>query len=156
MDAATDLSMGSSVPRHDSQSGTKRRKVRKGTRSCWECKRRKIRCTFSKASDTVCIGCLRRGTECLGQEFPEENVPTASSANDRIVRVEALIQQLVKQVSKGSHDLTDGPNFSPQGEQRRRDVDLPTPGSSDGTDMLSHSRAPEGLRVSQTYFLRVS
>src|SRR5690242_11661581 len=40
----------------------KRRKVRKGTQSCWECKRRKVRCTFSEpAEESVCDGCKRRG-----------------------------------------------------------------------------------------------
>jgi hypothetical protein len=47
----------------------KRRKIRKGTQSCWECKRRKIRCTFVTPSAAVCDGCRSRGTPCVGQEY---------------------------------------------------------------------------------------
>lgn len=86
----------------------RRRKIRKGTRSCWECKRRKTRCTFSTPSDLMCIGCRRRGTNCLSQDHPEETA--RSSMGDRmgtrIVRVEALIEKLVKQVGNGSKPST--------------------------------------------------
>lgn len=59
----------------------KQRKVRKGTRSCWECKRRKVRCSFSVASDnsTVCVACRRRRTPCVGQEFLADYAPLSSS-----------------------------------------------------------------------------
>lgn len=83
----------------------KRRKIRKGTRSCWECKRRKIRCNFGSAADAVCIGCQRRGTHCLSQEYPEEASRPAERGQqigDRIVRVEALVEQLVRKVGNGS------------------------------------------------------
>lgn len=46
---------------------SKRRKVRKGTRSCWECRGRKVRCTFMTDSDAVCDGCSSRGTGCVSQ-----------------------------------------------------------------------------------------
>ncbi|KAJ5360327.1 hypothetical protein N7517_009518 [Penicillium concentricum] len=46
---------------------TKRRKVRKGTHSCWECRRRKVKCTFSSPDDGICITCHRRGTTCINQ-----------------------------------------------------------------------------------------
>ncbi|KAK9241853.1 hypothetical protein V1506DRAFT_574034 [Lipomyces tetrasporus] len=49
-----------------------RRRLRKGTHSCWECKRRKMRCIFDPRDGTVCIGCWRRGSRCVGQELPEE------------------------------------------------------------------------------------
>jgi hypothetical protein len=83
----------------------KRRKIRKGTRSCWECKRRKIRCNFGSVTDAVCIGCQRRGTHCLSQEYPEEESRPAERGQqigDRIVRVEALVEQLVRKVGNGS------------------------------------------------------
>ena len=58
----------------------KQRKVRKGTRSCWECKRRKVRCSFSAVNDnsTVCAACRRRRTPCVGQEFLEDYAPPSS------------------------------------------------------------------------------
>ncbi|CAI7652586.1 unnamed protein product [Penicillium viridicatum] len=45
----------------------KRRKVRKGTHSCWECRQRKVKCTFSSPDDGICITCHRRGTKCTSQ-----------------------------------------------------------------------------------------
>ncbi|CAK7223443.1 hypothetical protein SBRCBS47491_005207 [Sporothrix bragantina] len=80
----------------------KRRKVRKGTHTCWECKRRKVRCTFANPGDAVCIGCTKRCLPCVSQEFPEDqSTATVKSrlVGDRIVRVEAMIQQLVHQQS---------------------------------------------------------
>jgi len=88
----------------------KRRKVRKGTQSCWECKRRKVRCTLSATSgENTCDGCERRGTVCISQEFPDE-LPAAPSATstrelgDRLGQVEALVERLAKRV--GGDDET--------------------------------------------------
>ncbi|KAK0653847.1 hypothetical protein QBC41DRAFT_61144 [Cercophora samala] len=81
------------------------RRIRKGTHSCWECKRRKIRCTFAAPSDAVCIGCHRRGTDCRSQELPEEPSTPADRTRqmgDRIIRVETLIEHLVKKIGGDS------------------------------------------------------
>ncbi|KAM6520438.1 hypothetical protein FSOLCH5_005230 [Fusarium solani] len=76
----------------DSAPAPKRRKLRKGTQSCWECKRRKARCTFSAATKDVCEGCKRRGTECISQESTDEPPPPDSKKGlvDRLGHVEAL------------------------------------------------------------------
>ena len=55
------------------QPEARRRKIRKGTRSCWECKRRKNKCTWSR-NEERCDGCHRRGTRYISQEFPQEHV----------------------------------------------------------------------------------
>ncbi|KAF2096867.1 hypothetical protein NA57DRAFT_14363, partial [Rhizodiscina lignyota] len=73
----------------------KRRKIRKGTKSCWECKRRKIRCTFIASTESRCDGCRSRGTKCIGQEFHNEPKAAKSKA-DRLDRMEALVEQLAK------------------------------------------------------------
>lgn len=52
----------------------KRRKVRKGTISCWECKRRKIRCTFATPNESVCDGCRSRRIKCISQQFDDRAV----------------------------------------------------------------------------------
>jgi hypothetical protein len=93
----------------ESQSGefeseTKRRKLRKGTSSCWACKKRKVRCTFDSSSDATCINCRRRGTTCLGQEVPEQEAAQDQvQIGDRIVRVEELLSQLVKDSRQNGH-----------------------------------------------------
>lgn len=77
----------------------KRRKVRKGTQSCWECKHRKVRCIFASAEHLICNNCRRRGTACLGQEIPETSAVPLPSRNyeveSRLGRVEELLGQLV-------------------------------------------------------------
>ncbi|OBT63331.1 hypothetical protein VE03_07266 [Pseudogymnoascus sp. 23342-1-I1] len=79
----------------------KRRRVRKGTHSCWACKRRKVRCTFASSADVMCIICRRRGTKCISQELPEDLSQVEDSAG-RIVRVEVLLSQLAKKVDDGN------------------------------------------------------
>ncbi|KAF2799374.1 hypothetical protein K505DRAFT_371004 [Melanomma pulvis-pyrius CBS 109.77] len=73
----------------------KRRKIRKGTQSCWECKRRKMRCTFAAPTESICDGCKRRCTRCISQEFPDELTPSMH-VTGRLGQVEALVEQLVK------------------------------------------------------------
>ncbi|KAL6232097.1 hypothetical protein BDW75DRAFT_243308 [Aspergillus navahoensis] len=69
----------------------KRRRVRKGTRSCWECKRRKIRCLFAAPDDATCIGCHHRHAPCVSQEMPEDLSPATKgnrNLSERIARIE--------------------------------------------------------------------
>ncbi|KAJ5357608.1 hypothetical protein N7541_004766 [Penicillium brevicompactum] len=78
---------------------SKRRKVRKGTRSCWECRRRKEKCTFGSSTD-ICIKCHRRGTKCVGQEFPEdisESLDHSFQVGDQVTRVEAIVDRLCRE-----------------------------------------------------------
>jgi hypothetical protein len=100
-------SHAASVQEHriDGGSQSKRRKVRKGTRSCWECRRRKMKCIFGSTTDTTCISCKRRGAECVDQQFPEQ-ISTSLDRNlqmgDRVMRLEAVIEQLLKKDSNNS------------------------------------------------------
>ncbi|PNP74756.1 hypothetical protein FNYG_11893 [Fusarium nygamai] len=82
----------------DSSAPAKRRKLklRKGTVSCWECKRRKAKCIFSDDLG-ICDSCKRRGTDCVSQEC--ERPPEVGSNKhivDRLGEVEALVQHLLK------------------------------------------------------------
>lgn len=90
----------------------KRRKVRKGTQSCWACKRRKVRCIFSVSTNSVCDNCVKRKTQCIGQEYLDDEDPTSSArkyalgVEDRLSRVEEMLQMLVRNgnASHTSHD----------------------------------------------------
>ncbi|EGX54036.1 hypothetical protein AOL_s00004g69 [Orbilia oligospora ATCC 24927] len=73
----------------------RRRRTRKGTRSCWECKRKKIKCTFSIPTINTCDGCKRRGSSYIGQEFPEGPGDNRRQLGDRIGVVEELVGQLI-------------------------------------------------------------
>ncbi|TQN64604.1 Dehydrocurvularin biosynthesis regulator [Colletotrichum shisoi] len=97
-------------PRADSAPTPKRRKLRKGTQSCWECKRRKARCTFSAAHHDVCDGCTRRGTDCVSQEVADQPPPPGSSKHlvDRLGQVEALVKQLLRAGNGVDHGVGHG------------------------------------------------
>ncbi len=125
------------IPSSPEETDAKRRKLRKGTHSCWECKRRKVRCQYASETHTACVGCRRRGTTCISQEFPETMIaeeedlgPEPSAAvsrrfgqmGDRIVRVEALIEQLTKQV-ENQRGAAEAP-------EQRQSQGILTPGSS--------------------------
>ena len=52
------------------ESSSKRRKVRHGTHSCHECRRRKVKCLYATPDSTTCIVCERRGAHCVSQYDP--------------------------------------------------------------------------------------
>ncbi|KAH8881158.1 hypothetical protein GQ53DRAFT_735853 [Thozetella sp. PMI_491] len=99
-------------PPGTSASEAKRRKTRKGTRSCWECKRRKVRCEFSSPEDAVCICCRRRGADCISQEFPEDTPlieverSHSSHVDERLARVESIVGELVKLIKSNPTAIT--------------------------------------------------
>ncbi|TAQ90897.1 hypothetical protein B7494_g799 [Chlorociboria aeruginascens] len=79
----------------------RRKRVRKGTKSCWECKRRKIKCQLSTENVPVCAGCLARGATCLSQEYPEERDSSGgSNVGERLGRVELLLEKLVSKMNQ--------------------------------------------------------
>ncbi|KAK9778873.1 putative Zn(2)-C6 fungal-type domain-containing protein [Seiridium cardinale] len=66
---------------HATHSKAKRRKLRKGTHSCWECKRRKMRCIFDPLNNAVCNACRRRGSKCVSQEFSDDtSIPMGTTS----------------------------------------------------------------------------
>ncbi|KAF1969697.1 hypothetical protein BU23DRAFT_557519 [Bimuria novae-zelandiae CBS 107.79] len=94
----------------DLDSATKRRKVRKGTKNCWECRRRKVRCIFSTPKNPVCNNCARRKTLCVSQEDCEPPSALTPTRNDqvevRINRVEERVGRLGHTHNPGEADLS--------------------------------------------------
>jgi Fungal Zn(2)-Cys(6) binuclear cluster domain len=142
----------------ESRSEAKRRKIRKGTRSCWECKRRKLKCLFENGlpTDSICTGCRRRGTKCVSQELPEEvsaPVDKARQLRERVVRVEAQLEQLIK---KGGND---GPT-SEGGGVPAPGIPTPTSMESESSRLLHPHKSSEvrvrDLRVKAWYGVRVA
>ncbi|KAL4942084.1 hypothetical protein BDV06DRAFT_235658 [Aspergillus oleicola] len=87
-------------PSIDDAPPLERKKVRRGTRSCWECKRRKMKCVFERPDDAVCVGCHRRWTQCVSQEFPEQlsaPIDSTRQLRDRLRRVESRLNQVLHQ-----------------------------------------------------------
>ena len=73
------------------------KKMRKGTHSCFECRRRKIRCIFSSDNPNVCSECFARGSKCLGQEEADVDVAALDNRKnlrERVAKLEALVETL--------------------------------------------------------------
>ncbi|KAI9686302.1 MAG: hypothetical protein M1820_010658 [Bogoriella megaspora] len=116
--------------RDDEELGSdmKRRKTRKGTRSCWECKRRKIRCIFTLPTDSSCSYCRRRGGKCVSQQYSEQ-VSTALKRSldigDRMTRVESLIEDLARRVGGADVQELEGSVIASPGPQTDFAEDTP-------------------------------
>jgi hypothetical protein len=129
-----------------SEPDTKRRKIRKGTTSCWDCKKRKVKCTFDATSDTICIACRRRGAPCIGQDQPEEIALSYTESGrdavlDRLQRVESLLEQLLQDGHKVSKEI----HLAGLAVPTQPQVDYFTPASdSHSHDGQSHDKQPHG------------
>ncbi|KAK1998389.1 hypothetical protein LX36DRAFT_33685 [Colletotrichum falcatum] len=82
----------------------KKRKVRKGTRSCWQCRKRKIRCEFASNEEEMCNGCQARGTLCVSQEFADQEPsgPPERGLVQRLGRLEELMLKLADRMGPDS------------------------------------------------------
>ncbi|CAJ2504797.1 Uu.00g121910.m01.CDS01 [Anthostomella pinea] len=115
----------------------KRKKTRNGTHSCWACKRRKERCIFDSQISTstdhaaTCLGCQRRGTPCVSQEFPDDfSAPPdgARQMGDHLVRLEAQMENLSRRF--GSDDAVSDWASSSLDAGGRHDHGIPMPAST--------------------------
>jgi hypothetical protein len=81
-----------------SSSEPPRKKMRKGTHSCWECRRRKIRCIFPPEHPSTCNECFARGSRCVDQENIETDVVVDQRKNlrERVARLESLVDTLLE------------------------------------------------------------
>jgi hypothetical protein len=117
---------GNDMDSTSSEPDTKRRKLRKGTTSCWDCKKRKVKCTYDATSDTVCIACRRRGAPCISQE--EDYQDNAQGSRDQLVdrmhRVELLLEQLIDVAHKFDRNVNTAAPL-------RKQADYVTPSSEE-------------------------
>jgi hypothetical protein len=99
----------------------KRRKLRRGARSCWDCKKRKVKCTFESTTDTVCITCRRRGAACVGQDSLVEKPLAGDSFGqlfERVVGVKALLEELVEKVGQCAEKEGNSAGLDRTGKQK--------------------------------------
>ena len=75
--------------------------MRKGTHSCFECRRRKIRCIFSPDNPSICTECFARGSRCVDQEHADSDVVVDQRKNlrERVARLEMLVNSLMEETS---------------------------------------------------------
>ncbi|KAK4199962.1 hypothetical protein QBC40DRAFT_340142 [Triangularia verruculosa] len=121
----------------------KKLRVRKGTKSCWECKRRKVRCVPSPETNIACGPCERRGAECISQEFPD--VVTRrdiGDPDDRLGRVEALVEGLSKKIDVMKNNPSNTEHRAPNLLQPPLSND-PLP--EDGRQTMEHKKTAADL-----------
>ncbi|KAH6855967.1 hypothetical protein B0I37DRAFT_366212 [Chaetomium sp. MPI-CAGE-AT-0009] len=141
--AASESSPGQGM---DFSASLRRRKVRKGTRSCWECKRRKIRCMLASPGDATCIGCQHRRVPCVPQELPGDlSLSPAKKDNQRLGQRIARVEKLMKDFLASRHD---GRDESDESEPRRGRIPLGSPDATRPRSYESFHTSPEGLRGS--------
>ncbi|KAL0254684.1 hypothetical protein SLS55_009206 [Diplodia seriata] len=89
------------MTRSSSEAGVRdggvRKRMRKGTHSCFECRRRKIRCISSDEHPGECTECFARGSRCIDQENadPDAIVDNRKNLRERVAKLEALIESLL-------------------------------------------------------------
>ncbi|KAK3307719.1 uncharacterized protein B0T15DRAFT_530980 [Chaetomium strumarium] len=76
--------------------------ARRGTSSCHECRRRKVRCDYDPESSSSCTPCQRRGRECMPQlkqafDYGAGTSDRYRQVRRRLVHLEALVDQLLQQ-----------------------------------------------------------
>jgi hypothetical protein len=77
------------------------RKLRKGTHSCIECRKRKQRCSWTSEDANICRRCEERGTPCTPQtrSFPSTS-QTRNTTGDRVTRLEQHLSGLKKHIQE--------------------------------------------------------
>jgi Fungal Zn(2)-Cys(6) binuclear cluster domain len=95
-------------PSHsDHAQGPPRKKMRKGTKSCLECRRRKIRCTFEPGSTAVCKECYARGSTCIDQEHGDTQVVSSTTSDqayslrERVTQLEEMVKEVLNRIPEG-------------------------------------------------------
>ncbi|KAF2639597.1 hypothetical protein P280DRAFT_508037 [Massarina eburnea CBS 473.64] len=98
------------------------KRLRVGTKSCLECRRRKIRCIFEPRT-SVCNSCHLHGAVCRPQKgAPIPGEPAGASdrtvertetqvLHDRIAHLEGLMTQMLQNQENSTTQSTDAPHF---------------------------------------------
>lgn len=102
----------------DHVQGPPRKKMRKGTRSCIECRRRKIKCTFEPGRTSICNECFARGSTCIDQEHGDTaclTYPASAShpkdeqnsvLKERVTYLEDLVKQVLERLPEKNGSAT--------------------------------------------------
>ena len=95
----------------ESDSNLRRKRLRKGTHSCIQCRRRKVRCIF-ESNTSRCENCIARDAQCTQQaSVPERQTPSTrrTSTSRRLRKVEVVLDQILERLpAKSTAPLTPG------------------------------------------------
>ncbi|KAH6869526.1 hypothetical protein B0T10DRAFT_296001 [Thelonectria olida] len=83
--------------------GPSRKRLRRGTRSCYQCRKRKVKCQLTDENVETCAECVKSGTQCtlqppdttLGRGASPVNVDKQEHES-RLERIETLLKKLVE------------------------------------------------------------
>ncbi|KAH8805157.1 putative Zn(II)2Cys6 transcription factor [Xylogone sp. PMI_703] len=124
--------------------------ARKGTKSCTECRRRKLRCIRTSESAQKCRRCEERGSECVAQTYSSQpRRRPGQSSRHRISQLESKVSTLFQAVhgleSKLGYESTQAPDLVPASPGSNLETDESDDNSSVSdtlaTDPPSHLRA---------------
>ncbi|MCJ1284220.1 hypothetical protein MMC26_003551 [Xylographa opegraphella] len=119
-------------------------KVRKGTHSCVECRRRKIKC-ISDSNTRVCAGCTTRGTRCVPQEYSDAKSRPAGrprTVRDRADKLEKMVTQILQRLDTAKYVVRTGyPDMSAAEALETLQLGI-SPSPSGASD--ERSQSPEG------------
>ncbi|OTA52565.1 hypothetical protein K449DRAFT_440667 [Hypoxylon sp. EC38] len=112
--------------------GPPRKRLRRSTRSCYQCRRRKVKCQLTDENVETCAECVKSGTQCTIQPY-ETELGTGSSP-DNESRIESLLKRLVGSLERSPPDDLSAAPTSPWDDSLLRliaDQTLPTADSHD-------------------------
>ncbi|KFY35056.1 hypothetical protein V494_06245 [Pseudogymnoascus sp. VKM F-4513 (FW-928)] len=123
-------------------------KYRKGTISCTECRRRKVRCIRSPEDAPTCRRCEERGSDCVAQVYSSRpRTAHRVSSRHRISQLESQVASLSKIV----HDIELSIGHRPT--QILKPADSPSPmvdddsdGNSSVSEVIVNADPPSHLR----------
>ncbi|KAL8682708.1 MAG: hypothetical protein Q9186_001304 [Xanthomendoza sp. 1 TL-2023] len=97
------------TPNSESSDSNPRKRMRKGTHSCLECRRRKIRCIYDSDA-TTCTRCISKRLHCVEQEYGDAKALGADkrkSMREKTSELEGMISQILTRLD--THGATTGP-----------------------------------------------
>ncbi|KAL9110989.1 MAG: hypothetical protein Q9227_004604 [Pyrenula ochraceoflavens] len=117
-----------SPPLLDHIQGPPRKKMRKGTRSCVECRRRKIKCTFEEGRPAICNECYARGSTCVDQEHGDIQPQSdqSYSLRERVTQLEGLVKEVLNRLPEketgGSQNNSNAQSSTQTGDREAAEV----------------------------------
>ena len=121
-----------------SDSNPRRKRLRKGTHSCIQCRRRKVRCIF-ESNSSRCENCIARDASCTQQDFIPEKQTSSNrrvSTSRRLRKVEGVLDQILERLpDKATIPLTTGESgqMNVAASLRSASPELPSPSAQVST-----------------------
>ncbi|KAI4131373.1 MAG: hypothetical protein LQ338_001258 [Usnochroma carphineum] len=142
--------MLTTTPSSEASDYNPRKRMRKGTHSCLECRRRKIRCIF-EADATTCNRCITKQLSCTEQEYGDAKALGADkrkSMRERTSELEGMITQILTKLDTNA--ATTGPqDAETKAAEALRSLRTEIlPSTSSGADVMAHGLASPGSEKS--------